>query len=126
MHSEAGNLDVNLCNLYFSLGTLLYAVFQAMFVGEQLIFWPNQELGLLVLSGLFGWMLQVFFVMALRFETPSNVQLFSSVNVLVSLLGDYFVFGQPISGMTVFGSVILIGSLAILTKKKHEAREFIG
>ena len=113
-------MDANLCNLYFSLGTLFYAVLQIVFTGEYLAFWFDKDLGFSILSGFFGWMLQVFFVMALKFESPSNVQLFGSFNVFLSLLGDYFVFGQPITGVTIAGSVILIGSLAILThKKKH-------
>ena len=98
----------------------MYAVFQAMYSGDSLNFWFNTELVFLILSGLSGWLLQLFFVMALRFESPSNVQLFGSVNVLVSLLGDYFVFGEPVSGVTIVGSLILIASLAIVTHKKPD------
>ena len=116
MKLSAGDFDVNLCNFYFAGGTLIYSVVQAIIEARSLVFLFDNQFWLLVVSGLFGWLLQGCLVTSLKYDSPSNVQLVSSVGIVYALIGDYFFFGEAITAPTFLGVAILMGSLIKLTR----------
>lgn len=72
----------------------------------------------LIMSAICGWLVQATMLLSLKYESPSAVQMIGSLNVLISLLGDYLMFGRDINLGTITGSAIMIGSLIALAKTK--------
>ena len=92
---------------------------QAIIEVQSLVFLFDKQFGFLVISGTFGWLLQVCVVKSFQYDTPSNIQIVASVGIVFALIGDYFIFGEVVSGTTLIGVAILIGSLVKLTKIKN-------
>lgn len=61
----------------------------------------------LIVSGLFGHLQQLTFVLAVRNENPATVNMIECLAVVWSLLADVFFFKVPISFFQIFGTVLV-------------------
>ena len=85
--------------------------------------WPNgAELGLLVLSGLFGGVGQLLLTQSYRYADASTIAPFDYTQMIWVLIVAWFLFGEHPSAHVLIGATIVIAAGMMVILNEHRPR----
>ena len=101
---------------YFPLvGTPLALIF-TFFLSEWIT--PSwEDIGLIVILGLFTQIAQVSMTKALHSDKAANVAVFKYLGVVHAFAIGWFIFGEPVSLETILGISIIVTGIIFFSKK---------
>lgn len=118
MRSPAGKFDINQSSLYFGVTNIIFG-FAYLFVNPEPFDIPLDSSLLWLLAACFvGYLVQNFMVSSIQLDSPANAMLVCNSNLFIALIGDWAIFGKEITVPKVLGSMIMLGSLVMLTRYK--------
>jgi len=89
--------------------------------------WPNgTELGLLVLSGLFGGVGQLLLTQSYRYADASTIAPFDYTQMIWVLIVAWFIFGEHSSFHVLIGATIVIAAGLMVILDEHRPRRGTG
>ena len=113
---SAGSFDPNLNNLYYGGVSMLIGLAMMIYNRQDLEWGLNWGLLCLAISGLFGHLQQLTFVLAVRNESPATVNMIECLAVVWSLLTDVFFFGVPVSFLQLLGILLVAISCIMISR----------
>ncbi len=87
----------------------------------------DSRLFFLFLASILGTFIQLSMIMSLRYEKASIISLIESMTVIYGFIADLVIFDEPISGASIVGGVLILGSFVYMTvidmEKAPEVKE---
>jgi drug/metabolite transporter (DMT)-like permease len=103
---------------YFPLVGTPLALFFTFFLSEWIT--PSWgDIGLILILGFFTQVAQVSMTQALHSDKAANVAVFKYLGVVHAFVIGWFVFGEPISLVTILGIAIIVTGIILFSKKDN-------
>lgn len=102
--------------IYFACATLIFGFYVEFIFPNHFSIGFDQKTLMLIISGVFTWAWQNSFSYAIKLDSPANAFLYGNCSVLMSLIGDYLIFGSDIKAVNVVGAIVFLTALAVLVR----------